>query len=49
LKGAQSKKAAIGFLTELKSPQNATLFQNYGFVLPAGTPNNVGQVRPRSK
>lgn len=49
LKDAQSKNAAIAFLTELKSPQSATIFQNYGFVLPAGTPNNVGQVRPRSK
>ncbi|MGN6385955.1 MAG: molybdate ABC transporter substrate-binding protein [Verrucomicrobiota bacterium] len=48
-KDAQSKNAAVAFLTELKSPYSATIFQNYGFVLPAGTPNNVGQVRPRSK
>jgi molybdate transport system substrate-binding protein len=49
LKDARDKNAAIAFLTELKAPHSATIFQSYGFVVPVAITNNVGEVPPLSK
>jgi molybdate transport system substrate-binding protein len=49
LKDARDKNAAIAFLTELKAPHSATIFQNFGFILPIAITNNIGEVPPPSK